>query len=611
MLDFDKCPDEPAIVAYADGCMNIVDLRESNRSIYKQKTLGNLVRWNPSIPYLMATSTPTSLQIFDIRYNSHQPVLNIQHANIHELCWSNTSYSDSIFAASRDRRTNLWSLRQDLQDDCDCRLSMTMNRFDLGSLTAGRSGFFYGLDASDSLIKIKIRPEYLESIQPPRFGSSLESNLTFCDDFESFQLKVLEMSREPSNYDKLKQFLMIATLEEEKPTKFDKNLVSSIKISNEFNEFKDLLIQSNGGSENVCLNFQKDAEFYKFIDRIRLKVRVNELIASNDFKTLRKLANLVTDWLCFDLNFFEETEAIKFMAFLLKNDRKLALTVLMKIVSSCPIGTPKILQIWIWMTIYPTIFDEKSFELIKIRPSLSKSLLNLSCDTCDPVDYLESVRIEFYNSFLLGRDNNLISQKDAKIIHQLHLNLNNLDRSLQTELCLLEEDAGELDKFLDKVNAAILGESDASFSIISAHLIKILLERSLKISSKSTFLTAFFLLSFRFEVLTERTPINAGIREFSSQTAFSRLKFLLNSAANGNGNIKILSQAINSIVTIGIDCYSTLSEDQLNYLAGQLQRFMELLEDFSCVDAEFDNNERIKSKEFRNQLKNLKNKLAI
>ena len=136
--------------------------------LYKHKNESNLVRWNPIVPYWLATSLTDSLNIFDIRYNSATPVLSIQHSNIHELCWSPIN-CDLILAASRDRRTNLWSLRHSEEDDC--RLSMTINRFDLGSLAAasnasGSNHFFYGLDDADSLVKIKIRLEYLKAIAP-------------------------------------------------------------------------------------------------------------------------------------------------------------------------------------------------------------------------------------------------------------------------------------------------------------------------------------------------------------------------------------------------------------------------------------------------------------
>ena len=141
-----------------------------------------------------------------------------------------------------------------------------------------------------------------------------------------------------------------------------------------------------------------------------------------------------------------------------------------------------------------------------------------------------------------------------------------LEKFMIIEDCLLEGNINH--PFLDKIIKDIFDENGKeSFNfIISSELIKILLEKSFKTSSKTsktTFLSEFFFLAFRLKILTERTPINLAILEFISTVAFSKLKLILSTLDNSE-NVKTC--LINSISSIVNDCYCTFTEDQLKYL---------------------------------------------
>lgn len=643
ILDFDYCPFSPSISAYLNGDLSIIDLRENRpHSLYSNANSGNIIKWNPIIPYWIATASASSLSFYDIRYNSQSPLSTIQHGNIHELCWS-AGNCDLIMATSRDRRTNLWSLNHS-QDDC--RLGMTMTRFDLRSVTAcSANNLFYGLDDSDSLIKIEIRPEYLRKIAP--IDDTINSELQiigesiYTGNFDNFQRQLEEISKE-SDYKKLKELISLITkkfIGNFKKETFDANLISTMAIE-DGNVFK---------VNNNVLPMEKMSEILNLIDKLRLKIRIIELLSLNDFDSLKKFYKLLTNELCKNESFLEAEDSIKMFAMFLKSDRLMALNFVKDFVRANPFGISENLKVWIWMLGFPTIFDSKAYELIKIRPSLSKSIVDLG-EADDGEDdswenHLINIRNEFYDSILkkaelssvadeldelaildessrakttasisakaaaslLAKTSSSISahsssnllKSNQKIIQQIFLNLEGnpmkLDEFLNIESCLLTNYG-----FIDGIIDGILDGKD--IFIISAELIKIVLENSFKTESKrakTSLLRDFFLLSFRLQVLTEGTPINLAIFEFVSTVAFSKLKLILSS------NLDNRLRGIASIIRIGTDFYCTFTEDQLDYLADAL-KMLRKPDDVGNIKVE--HFEHVKSVKFKDELSNFLNK---
>ena len=625
IFDFDTCPFSPSISAYLNGNLNIVDVREKHpNSVYKNTNSSHVIKWNPIVPYWIATASSTSLNFYDIRYNSCSPLSTIQHGNIHELSWSSGN-CDLILATSRDRRTNLWSLNH---SEDYCRLGMTMTRFDLRSIvTISGNNSFYGLDDSDSLVKIEIRSEYLNKLAP--VDKTIDSEFQIIEEsiytgnFDNFKMKLEEISKE-SDYNKLKELISLITkklIRNYRQETFDETLISSITTTTRGEQtYKD---ENVFKASNNILALGELTEIRNFIDKIRFKIRIIELLSSNDFDSLTKFSSLLAAEIYRNENFLDAKDSIKMFSMFLRNDRLMALNFLKEFRKANPFGISENLKIWIWMFGFPTIFDSKSYELMKIRPSLSKSIvkiqsirdddhleleddedLNSNSDSWE--DYLKIIRNHFYNSITSSVDLTLFLQANQKSIQQVYLNLEGnpmkFENFLQVEDCLLRADSGAI----DEIASDILHErEDACNFIISSELIKILLESSFKNSLKSlkrTFLQNFFLLAFRLKVLTERTPINLSILEFISTVAFSKLKLIL-STLDTSEDARIC--AVNSIVSIGTDPYCTFAEEQFEYLADVLKLLKKGNEALVVDVADF---EHVKSVKFRNELINLKQK---
>lgn len=579
--DFDVCPFNPSISAYLNGTFNIVDVRDNNKHLvlYQNQNninCGNIIKWNPIVPYWIATATNTSLNFYDIRYNSGSPISTIKHGNIHELCWSSGN-SDLILANSRDRRMNLWSLNH---SEDDCRLGMTMTRFDIGSLTSDLNSLnmFYGLDDSDSLIKIEIRSEYLSKLAP--IDDTVDSEFQiieesiYAGDFDNIKRKLEQISSE-SDYKTLKNLVSLLSrkfIKNSRQEPFDETLISSITRTS-----SSTILKAN----NIMSSGQVLTEIQNLIDKLRLKIRLIELLAANDFESLKKFSKLIVSEICKNENFLEVKDSIKLFALILKNDRLMALNFLKEFIEANPFGISENLKIWIWMFVFPSIFDAKSYELIKIRPSLSKSIVNCHDDSEDVDDswenYLSTIRNQFYDSILNSKDlkdsNGDLIQENQKIIQQVYLNLEGnpikLEKFLTLEACLFNRDG--TDNVFYEFEKDILDEKEEGEPIISAELIKILLEKSFKTSSKTsktTFLRDFFLLAFRLTVLTERTPINLAISEFISTVAFSKLKLILSTLENSETLKAAAIEMLNEIVN---DSYCTFTDEQLDYLSNAFE----------------------------------------
>ena len=582
--DFDVCPFNPSISAYLNGSFNIVDVRDNNKPLllYQNQNnihCGNIIKWNPIVPYWIATATNTSLNFYDIRYNSGSPISIIKHGNIHELCWSSGN-SDLILANSRDRRMNLWSLNH---SEDDCRLGMTMTRFDIGSLTndLNNLNMFYGLDDSDSLIKIEIRSEYLSKLAP--IDDTIDSEFQiieesiYAGDFDKIKRKLEQISSE-SDYKTLKNLVSLLSrkfIKNSQQEPFDETLISSITRTSS----SSTILKAN----NIMSSDQVLTEIQNLIDKLRLKIRLIELLAANDFESVKKFFKLIVSEICKNENFLEMKVSIKLFALVLKNDRSMALNFLKEFIGANPFGISENLKNWIWMFVFPSIFDAKSYELIKIRPSLSKSIVNCHDDSGDVDDswenYLSTIRNQFYDSILNSKDSKDLKedliQENQKIIQQVYLNLEGnpikLEKFLTLEACLLKLDNTDNVFVFDAFEKDILDEKEEGEPIISAELIKILLEKSFKTSSKTsktTFLRDFFLLAFRLTVLTERTPINLAISEFISTVAFSKLKLILSTLENSETLKASAIEMLNEIVN---DSYCTFTDEQLDYLSNAFE----------------------------------------
>lgn len=604
--DFDICPRQGDVLAYLNGSLTLVDARQNANNVidlFKKTNNSRMIKWNPLVPYWIATSCSEELRIFDVRYNSAIPVMKIDHANISDICWSPTN-SDLILATSLDRRTNLWSLTRPPEES---RLRMSINRFELGSICPSNKEkhLFYGLDDSGSLIKIGIDSDYLKTMAP-ELADNLEykeiQDAIYSSDYATFKgnlERIALKEAEVANFEKLKEIVMMTmSIPKSNITNFDCRLVSGLKMDLEMREFKNILEESTRTNFKQPFNVEQTEEIQGFIDGLRLKIRLTELIRTDDFEALSKLMNLIINAFISNFNFLDQDDAVKLMVLILKNDRRLALDVMDKISASILFGIPEIVQIWLWLALYPSIFDPKSFELIKVRPSLSKSVVDLAEELNDfdkevkIEKYLERMRNQLYESLLL---NPHIGGQNHRVVQQIFLNLDgnplNVRKLIQTEIEMS-------DLSIQSTKSQILTGGE-NILILSAELTKKLLESSLRESSKA-FLHEFFLVTFRLQVLTERTPIYSGIQEFLTSVGFSRLKYLL--TAMPFTNDCSITAALNAIVAIANDDYCSFSEDQIDFLADQMGYLIEKLSDRSTISIQTDSNGNTRSKRFNDKL---------
>jgi WD40 repeat protein len=584
-------------MAYTNGNINIADMRDPTTTLYKQESRSSVVGWNPIVPYWLATATPSKIQIFDIRYTSANPMVSIQHSNVNELCWSPNN-CDLLLAASKDRRINLWSLRNGYEDGS--RLSMAMNRFELGSLcTAPNSSknVFYGLDDVDSIISLKIDPDFLSSIAPTTNQDpehrEIEGAL-YSSDFTYFMEKITTLSREAvesGNYAKLKQLIQLTMpIKSDSLREFDENIISSIEMTSKA-AFDQLLLQ--GTKQNYlnfkasledCASIAKEKEIQTFIDQMRLKIRVVELIASGDYCTLKNFINSLIESYIHDYNFLDNENSIKLVALIFLNDRGAGLQFVKAISSSFTVGTPEIVQIWHWIALYPTIFDASSFEVIKNRPSLSRSIGNMNEEfVSDSSVFLDKLRKHKYSALLLSPQ---LGPQNAHLVQQVHLNIGTSPKSLQNLFAIEEalncspQDSSTIENMQGKLLESC--EMDLNTALLSAESIKAILEGSLKPTRP---IEEFFQLAFRLQVLTENTPIVGAIRDFVTSVGMSRLKLQINQAKQVQTSPETTKKTIKAVLAIGTDPYCNLSEDQMNYLSAQLSDFQGF-EDFPPLPME-------------------------
>ncbi len=283
--------------------MNIFDFRESLAApalLQKQSSAASVLKWNPQVPYWIATGSANHLEIFDIRYSGRQPLLQISSAGISQLCWSQSN-CDLILASSKDRRINLWALGHDTSY---CRLNTMSVRYEFSSLCPGslnNPNQFYGLDANDSLVKVQLTCDYLSKIAPhqsndPRF-QELEEVL-YTRDSVALQQKLLEASKADSTSDcfrQVKQLILHSMTSAQNVLKLDTKLIGSIKMDDSLAAFRNLLASSTATIQQTYVRRQSEpgSKLQGIFDALRLKVRISELIAAEDAESLLKFCKTI------------------------------------------------------------------------------------------------------------------------------------------------------------------------------------------------------------------------------------------------------------------------------------------------------------------------------
>lgn len=292
--DFDSCPQSPTVGAYCSGTLKIVDFRESLSSpvlLQKQPISSTILKWNPHVPYWIATANQSGLEILDIRYNGRLPLLQIPHANISQLCWSRGN-CDLVLAASKDRRINLWALGNDISH---CRLNTMSLDYELEAFCADPIDpkQFVGLDANDSLVRFQLDQAYLSKLAPhqsddPRF-QELEGAL-YTRDPVALQQKLLEASKAETGsawFRQVKQ-LILHSMSSTTPVPLDTNVIGSICIDDSGAAFYKLLMSSTAATQRTFVRRQSEqgSHLQALIDTLRLKIRVSELLAAQDANSL-------------------------------------------------------------------------------------------------------------------------------------------------------------------------------------------------------------------------------------------------------------------------------------------------------------------------------------
>ena len=317
IADFDFSKDNPQIGAICDGSLQILDFRESLSApaqLYKQTTTSTLLRWNPLVPYWIATSDASSLHIFDIRYNGSMPMRSIPHVGVNQLAWSPT-HCDLLLAASKDRRMNLWSLSG---DESHCRLNTMSLDYELESLIAGDGNTFHALNVNDSIIRIELNAKYLASLAPLQSDDPQVQQLQralYQQDSSEVTQRLLQASRSETysaSFRQVKQ-LLLQSLHDPKSPHLNLNLIGSLTFdSNCQKDFNELVNESTATTQRLFIRRKSEpgSDLQEFFEQLRLKVRVVELIAANDAESITKLASPLIDAFTHDSNFLTSEQSM-------------------------------------------------------------------------------------------------------------------------------------------------------------------------------------------------------------------------------------------------------------------------------------------------------------
>ncbi len=318
-MDFDSCLQSSSIGAYCNGSLHVVDFSESWTTpvlLQKQSTSASILKWNPHVPYWIAAATASNLEIFDIRYNGRQPLLQIPSAGISQLCWSKNN-CDLILTSSKDRRVNLWTLGQDTSY---CRLNTMSLDYELASLcpdSLSNPNQFFGLDANDSLVKVQISREYLSKIAPcqsKNFESQEIEQVLYTRDSATLQQKLVEASKAETSSACFKQVkqLILQSMTSARSQVFDPKLVGSHKIDDSLSAFRELLQKSAAAAQQTFVRRKSEpgSKLQGLFETLRLKVRTSELIAAEDAVSLLKFSKTISEALQKDPEMLDQSQLI-------------------------------------------------------------------------------------------------------------------------------------------------------------------------------------------------------------------------------------------------------------------------------------------------------------
>ena len=233
-------------------------------------------------------------------------------------------------------------------------------------------------------------------------------------------------------------------------------------------------------------------------------------------------------------------------ALLLKHSRSKALEFLNQLPSE---------PVLLWLSAYPTIFDARSFECLRARMSLSRSIDDLNSEAAqeEHIPVCDRLRHELFDSLI--RDP-VIGPQTQKVIQQLAFTGVKASESAEA----LQE--------------AILSENESALQEIACvEPVKDLLESLIMQDS----LVYFFAVAFRLHLLTAKTPFNSGFSEFISAVAFPRLKALLKRALAKPFTSG--PSAVRSLLAILADPFCAFGADQMQVLAELFSQLCSALQD--------------------------------
>lgn len=256
------------------------------------------------------------------------------------------------------------------------------------------------------------------------------------------------------------------------------------------------------------------------------------------------------------------------MALMLKMNRIDGLRFFQSISSRHSFGVPETLQTWMWMASYPTIFDSRSYELLRVSTAANKpDSFSEAADFSDNSDVIDRLRQHLFSSLI--KDPKLGPQT-SKIIQQVNFNIGTNPVTFQTLLAdqiRFQDDQGGRKELIEETRAMLFDKNGTQeICIVSAGLMKSLLEESLKTS----LLTDFFHTAFRLQVLTCKTPMETGIIEYLKCVGYPRLKYYINQSLLTDTPASTIVKTLTCALKIITDPYSTLSSDQLDYLLEKL-----------------------------------------
>lgn len=207
----------------------------------------------------------------------------------------------------------------------------------------------------------------------------------------------------------------------------------------------------------------------------------------------------------------------------------------------------------LWLASYPTIFDTRSYECLRTRMSLSRSMDDLNSELLhdEHVPVCDRLRQEQFDALI---EDPTIGQQTQKIAQQVaYTQVKSAQSSAELEEIILSED------------------SEALKHIVCVEPVKELLEGLVKQDS----LIPFFAVAFRLHLITAKTPFNSGLTEFITGVAFPRLKAVLKRAVGKPFTSG--PSAVRMLLAIVADPFCAFGPEQMNVLVELFSQINHLL----------------------------------